>query len=208
MTESRSEIRSLAALIALFVAIALLVAVSSGCSSRSAAVEGWVHETVTDGNVRTVRTLGGSVWGGPGRLVEEASIGMAEGPDEYMFGGVRGIYAYDVEIYVLEMQEPTLRVYDMEGNHLRDGRQGRLNLYTPEGGFLETWPLRSGLSTSTQMVVTPEGRVFTPVYRIGGEMVMTRGMARMGPDGALGDTLYGPEFDFEDWELVAENEGG
>lgn len=236
--ESRSEIRSLAALLALFLAIALLVAASSGCSSRSVAAEGWVHETVTDGNVTTVRTLRGSVWGGQGRLEEEASIGMAEGPDEYMFGGVRGIYSHAGQIYVLDMQVPALRVYDMEGSHLRDiggkgegpgeytrprsiavnhldgtvylrdGTQGRLNLYTPEGEFLEMWPLMSGLSTGTQMVVTKNGQVYTPVYRLRSGMDLTRGMARMGADGALEDTLYGPDFDFEDWEVVAENEEG
>jgi hypothetical protein len=51
------------------------------------------HGTITsEGNVTTVVNESGSVWGGAERLVEEASIGVEVGADEYMFGRVAGVW--------------------------------------------------------------------------------------------------------------------
>ena len=229
--ESPSEIRAFLAFIALLAVIGVIAALASGCSSRPAG-DGWVHETSTEGQVTTVRTLSGSVWGGTARLVEEASIGVEEGPDEYMLGRVRSLFVHNEQIYVLDNQVPVLRIYDLAGNHLRDiggqgagpgefedprsitidpadgtiyvrdGTLGRIIRFTAEGEPLDTWPLMAGLSTGTQMVMSVDGSVYTPVYRIDFDAdLFTKGMARMGPEGAIGDTIYGPEFDFEEWEV-------
>jgi len=200
--------------------------------------EGWRHEIATEGNVKTVRTLGGSVWGGTARLVEEASIGVIDGADEYMLGQVVSICSHGDRIYVLDRQVPTLRVYDLQGVFIRnigrkgggpgeydqptsvrvnlvdgrifvrDGNQGRLNVYTPDGEPLDTWPLRSGFMTSNQLVVTPEGEVMTYVWgrqdEDSGQFLS--GMAALGPEGATGDTLFEPVFDFEEWTIEYRDE--
>jgi len=209
------------------------------CSGVASDRAGWIHETSTDGLVTTVHTLSGSVWGGPGRLEEEASIGVIEGADAYMLGRVRSLYMHDDRIYVLDNQVPVLRVYDLVGNHIRDiggqgvgpgefvsprsiavdpgdgtiyvrdGRLGRIIRFTPDGEPIDTWPLMAGISTGTQMVISADGSVYTAVYRIDFNAdLFTKGMVRIGPEGATGDTIYGPEFDFEDWEMEVRSEDG
>ena len=99
-----------------------------GCSNTATDREGWVHETSTEGQVTTVRTLSGSVWGGTARLVEEASIGAVDAAgaaDEYLLGSVNALAVGENRIYVLDRQVPTIRVYDFEGRYIRDiGREG------------------------------------------------------------------------------------
>jgi len=237
MSDRRTEIRSLLAIITLLVVMVLLVTASAGCSASSTVESRWQHETSTDGDVKTVRTIGGSVWGGAGRLVEEASIGVPDGPDEYLLGSVQSLYASNGKIFVLDGQVPVLRVYDMDGTHVRDigrkgggpgefeaprsvvidpadgtifvrdGRQGRLNVYSPEGESVDTWPLISGISTSRQMVLTNDGDLFTSVFRFLDNGRLRIGMAQVGPEGAGGDTLMEPEYDFKPWELEVRTEG-
>ncbi len=85
----------------------------------------WRAAIDTLGNTVTVRTLEGSVWGGSASLIEEASIGAAEGEEQYLFGDVRGITASRDRIYVLDWQISMVRVYDHDGMFIRDiGRQG------------------------------------------------------------------------------------
>ncbi|MFC1559106.1 6-bladed beta-propeller [Gemmatimonadota bacterium] len=237
---SPSEIRSFLVLIALLVVTGFIASLIAGCSGRVVG-DGWVHETTEDGAIRTVRTVSGSVWGGPGRFVEEASIGVREGADEYMLGRVRSIHVYDGQIFLLDGQVPVLRVYDLAGVHLRDiggggagpgefedprsitidpgdgtiyvrdGSLGRIIRFTAEGSPIDAWPLMAGISTGTQMVMSADGNVYTPVYRIDFEIdLFTKGMARIGPEGATGDTIYGPESDFEekDWEVEVRSEDG
>ncbi|MCH7824022.1 MAG: hypothetical protein IH849_04410 [Acidobacteria bacterium] len=67
----------------------------TACATQEEAVdpEGtWVGTITTEGDVTTVVTESGSVWGGTATLVEEASIGVEAGADEYMFGSVAGIW--------------------------------------------------------------------------------------------------------------------
>ena len=70
MEERRREYRSLLALIALLVGIGVLIMAAGGCSGRAAAGGDWRFEESVEGNVKTVRTLGGSVWGGTARRGE------------------------------------------------------------------------------------------------------------------------------------------
>lgn len=242
MTEShqgsRSEIRSFLAFIVLFVVMGVIAALVSGCSAESTG-DGWVHETVDEGLIRTVRTVSGSVWGGPGRLVEEVSIGVVEGADEFMFGSVRGLWCSEGQIFVVDLQVPAVRVYDLEGRYLRDiggegsgpgeyqrprsiavspvdgtiyirdGNQGRLNRYSAEGEPLDSWPLLSGMGTGTALVMTPDGDVYTPTIRIDFDTgLFELGYMLTGPNGAVGDTIWAPEYDFEDWVVEARTDDG
>lgn len=85
----------------------------------------WRAAIDTLGNTVTVRTIEGSVWGGRARLVEETSIGAAEGEEYYLFGDVRGITASRERIYVLDWQISMVRVYDHDGIFVRNiGQQG------------------------------------------------------------------------------------
>ena len=106
----------------------IVVAASCAPTEEGADTDGtWVGTITTEGNVTTVVNESGSVWDGSATLVEEASIGVENGPEEYMFGRVVGLYANDSEIFVLDEQKPAVRVYDYQGAHLRDlgsGGQG------------------------------------------------------------------------------------
>ncbi len=107
-----------------------LLILSAACQAgRQAGEEGpadtWIGTTVEDGLTRTVRTASGSVWGGDGRLVEEVAIGTEIRGEDDLLAEVAGIEAHDGLIYIADRQLATLRVYDMEGNHIRDmGRRG------------------------------------------------------------------------------------
>lgn len=153
-------------------AVALLAVVLgvAGCGGRDGS--GWrawqaVVDTVADTIV--VRTVAGSVWCDTARLVEELRIGAMEGEDAYLLGAPSSL-AVDEEdgLYVLDAQVPVVRVYDGEGQHVRDlGREGdgpgeyrspdgvavlpdgrvlvrdprtvRVNVYAPDGESLGAW---------------------------------------------------------------------
>lgn len=86
---------------------------------------GWQGTTVDDGSIRTVRTVSGSVWGSDGRLVEEVAIGTEARGEEDFLAAVRGIEVWNGLIYIADLQLSTIRVYDMDGNHVKDiGREG------------------------------------------------------------------------------------
>lgn len=240
MSEEKLNLRSFMALLLLLAGICALVLASAGCSRRAVGGGEWISEISVDGNVKTVRTVDGSVWGGTATLVEEASIGQADGPEEYLLGSVRSVYAHDGRLFVLDAQVPIVRVYDYDGNHrqdiggkgsgpgefvrpwslvispvdgtiyIRDGRSGRLNVYEPDGISRESWPIRAGITTSRQMVMTHSGEVYSSVWAntTGGFENWRTGMARMESNGATEDTLIAPDYDFEPWELTAVSPDG
>jgi len=171
----------------LLVAVVLVftVACSSG-PTESSATGTWVGSITTEGNITTVINESGSVWGGVATLVEEASIGVDLGDDPYMLGSVRAVAVHNSEIYILDQQIPTIRVYDLAGKHLRDvgssgegpgefrrpdslvigpdgslyvrdAQSGRISILSPEGGELGTMPLNQGFSTANRMVMTDDG---------------------------------------------------
>lgn len=104
--------------------ITLIVA---GCAPSSPDdASDWRSERTTEDGVEVVRTLGGSVWQGGAELVEELSIGVLEGEEEYMFGRI-GPIAPDGAggVYVFDGQVPALRHYDAQGRYTRTlGREG------------------------------------------------------------------------------------
>lgn len=78
--------------------------------------------------------------------MEEVAIGTEARGEEDFLAAVRGIEVWDGRIYIADRQLFTIRVYDMDGNHVEDlGRQGE----GPEVPDTKAWydqiiPDRSG----------------------------------------------------------------
>jgi hypothetical protein len=154
--------------------------------------EEWQAETTVDGDVTTVRTISGSVWGAPAHIEETLSIGVDQGEEPYMFGRISGVAGTADRIYVLDTSLPAVRVYDDRGQHLmdigaegdgpgefrnpdallvaedgrvfvRDSRQGRITVFDAGGGLIETRPLDQGFVIGgSAMVMTHDGKVYSP----------------------------------------------
>jgi len=101
-----------------------IVACSGGAGGETSNYWQAVTDTVAD--TITVRTISGSVWGDTAYLEPEVSIGMLEGPDEYLIGNPRSLaVSDDGVIFMLDRQVPVIRAYGPDGNHLFDvGREG------------------------------------------------------------------------------------
>ena len=110
-----------------FLAILLCLAVACEPSTQEAAepTSGWQGTTVEEGSILTVRTTGGSVWGGDGRLIEEVAIGTETRGEHDLLGEVYGLDATADRIFIADAIFVMVRVYDMAGNHVRNvGRHG------------------------------------------------------------------------------------
>lgn len=184
------------------IAVAALLSAAVACAGEPSAEDGgdgeWVGTIVAEGDVTTVVNEAGSVWGGTATLIEEASIGVDAGADEYMLGEVWGVFATDDYIYVVDRQVPAIRAYDLEGNHVRDlGREGqgpgeytspslitvddggrvfvldsrarRFNVFSPEGDDLGTWPARDAMCCAYPMVPAANGNLWARRRFRGGE---------------------------------------
>lgn len=146
-------------------------------------------------------------------LVEEASIGVETGPEEYMFGGVGAVYATDERIYLIDRQVPAVRMYDHDGVYLGDlgrsgqgpgeytspsllavdgsgrvfvfdSRLGRINVYAPDGRNLDPWPLPSSRCCGWPMYPLTEEALWVPVQQR---------VDRPGVDAIYGVQAVGPE---------------
>jgi len=100
--------------------VTALALIGVGCSSgRRGDIAGkWeaVHDTV--GDTIVVRTISGSLWGDTAQLLPEVSIGMIDGPEEYILGDVVSLaMGRDGTIYVMDRQVPALRVYNPDGTY-------------------------------------------------------------------------------------------
>jgi len=229
--------RPLAAGLMLVSALALSACGGTGGESSSAAQ--WQSETVTEGNVTTVRTISGSVWGGTATLEEEVSIGVESGDDAYMLGAVRAVAEIEGEIFVLDQQVPAVRVYDADGRHLRDlgaegsgpgelerpesmvvggdgrlyirdPRNGRIMILSPQGEELGTIRITSSFNTSNPMVMTNDGTLYNyQLLNMGSDVTDWKlGMVPQYEDDEMeGETIEAPEFDYEPPEIVARREG-
>jgi hypothetical protein len=117
-----------------------------------------------------VRNAGAPRHAGMSTLVQELSIGVVNGPDEYTFGNITELaVAPDGSIYALDRSAFRIRVYDSAGRHVRSfGRQGqgpgdlaspaglavlpdgrvlvwdtqqrRMTVFAPSGESIATWP--------------------------------------------------------------------
>lgn len=172
------------------VLLLLLLGATAACSpgSNGGTPDGsWVGTITTEDNVTTVDNQSGSVWGGAARLVEEASIGVETGVEEYMFGEISALHVADERIYLVDRSVGKVRVYDFDGTHLRSfGREGqgpgeigglpfdvavgpegriyvgdfnnhRVNIYTPEGDPIDDIPLDSQVACCRTRLVFAEG---------------------------------------------------
>jgi hypothetical protein len=86
----------------------------------------WKAERRRRGDTTIVRTLSGSVWGGPVRLVEDLRIGTRDGDGPDAFGSLTGFALFpDGTIAVFDQTVPALRLFGPDGRHLRTiGRDG------------------------------------------------------------------------------------
>ena len=203
-----------------------------GPTGGGGAAGDWAGAVTTEGNVTTVVNESGSVWGGTATLVEEASIGVEMGEEAYMLGRVTGIWATDAEIFVIDAQIPVIRVYDMDGRHLRDlgaGGQGpgefarpqfitgtadgrilvldpgsrRINVYESDPDEAASWPVGMSQCCIHPMMMGRDGTLW-----IEGGIVneqdrrFEQAIQATGPDGPIGDQLAVPDFDYERWSYA------
>ncbi len=94
--------------------LVLIAACASGGPEESRSAPEWVHERTEEGGKTVVRTLAGSQWGGPAVLVEELSIGVLEGAEEYMLGQVSAVAVDETKVYVVDSQPALVKVYDRQ----------------------------------------------------------------------------------------------
>ena len=152
--------RSLHSILHILVALAVAPHLDAQQRSRTSA------QSRVDTLVRTVQA---PRYAGVAMLVEEASIGVADGNEEYMLGAVADIaIGRDGSVYVFDGQVPVVRHYDANGRFLRRiGRSGsgpgeyrstsgiaiapdgrlllwdtgnwRINVYATNGDFVTQW---------------------------------------------------------------------
>jgi len=125
----RTDTESLVAYRALLLITAvsiLATSCGSNLSDSDDASRSWQGTTIREGPTLTVRTTGGSLWGGSGRLVEETAIGTETRGEYDLLGQVVGMEATADRVYVLDRLAAAIRVYDTAGNHvLSIGRPGQ-----------------------------------------------------------------------------------
>src|SRR5512138_254352 len=87
--------------------------------SQRASAQGNPADTVVRASQRPLHP-------GVATLVEELSIGVADGAEEYMLGEIADIaLGRDGSIYALDRQVPAVRHYDAQGKFIRNiGRKG------------------------------------------------------------------------------------
>ena len=152
----------------------LLLACSSPPRTEIAAgTEGWEGTAVEEDSTLTVRTLGGSVWGRHGRLIEETAIGTEARGEEDLLGRVVGMDMAGGHIFIADRIFKTVRVFDLAGNHVMNiGRQGG-----GPGEFRSITDL--GIDPWRQHLVVREGTGVLHRFTLSGEYVRripTRGL--------------------------------
>jgi hypothetical protein len=227
---------TLLALAIILLPIALLP-IACSYESPEADSTAWQGTITTEDGVTTVVNESGSVWGGTARLIEEASIGVAEGEAAYMLGGVGGIAAFGPHIFVLDMQVPIIRVYGESGVHVRDigargqgpgeferpaemalGPDGRLyvkdgnrvTVFSPEGDYLESWV--DAVMTISLLdfpcVVTDEGQFYAPKFSSLLSPIWEMSMVPAGPGPAGRGPISPPALDYTPQRLPDPYPGG
>lgn len=150
------------------VVLAVALACSTSLDVSSDASE-WVGTIAAEGGVTTVVNQSGAMWPANARLIEEASIGVESGANEYLLGHIQAVYGTDDHIYVIDQQLNLVRRYDENGvfadqigrigqgpgeytepgmiEVARDGRifvwdprARRVAVFGPDGTPLATWP--------------------------------------------------------------------
>jgi len=204
--------------------LGLAILGTAACSPNAvepAAGGSWVGAISTEGDVTTVINESGSVWGGAATLVEEASIGVESGADEYLLGRVGGVAADDERIYALDTQLPALRVHDLEGVHQFDIApigQGPGEFREPNGFVLSPAGVlfvtdfgnglrlvafdRDGTPLSTRTVNGMS--MAAPLQAYADGVVTLRlgfGIGDFAPDGSISNRRRMPEIDMRAWSV-------
>ncbi|MFO7894186.1 MAG: hypothetical protein R6U63_10645 [Longimicrobiales bacterium] len=193
----------------------------AGCGSGPGASGAWQAVTDTVADTVVVRTVAGSVWGDTTRLVEELRIGSLEGADAYVLGNPVSIAVGNGMVYVLDAQVPVVRAYDAgTGEHVMDiGRDGggpgeyrhpdglavlpdgrvlvrsprglAINVYAPDGEFLEAWPHPApGFHTYDRFHVDTAGASYATGILSGGvPWEWERGFIGVSASGQVTDTI-------------------
>ncbi|MCH7683755.1 MAG: hypothetical protein IIB35_08615 [Gemmatimonadetes bacterium] len=104
----------------------LLVHLACSEERRGSAGGTWVAEHDTIGDTVIVRTISGSVGFAEYTLQRELSIGVLDGPEEYVIGNVSMLaVGPEGDIYAYDAQVPVLRKYDRDGRFITTiGREG------------------------------------------------------------------------------------
>jgi hypothetical protein len=161
----RAKLNRLLAAAGFVGALAVTTASCGGGGSASALQV----ERETLGDTLVVRTVAGSVWGGPAVLEPELRIGAFEGEDHEMFGRVQALaVSGEGAIYVMDGQVPALRKYSADGAYLGTfGRSGGGpgEYQQPDGGL--------GVLPDGRVVVRDPGNARLQVYSPDGDAVTT-----------------------------------
>jgi hypothetical protein len=183
--------------------------VIAACSSGGRGGESSSWEAVYDsiGDTLIVRTVSGSVWRDTAQLVPEVTIGMFDGPEEYIFGQIVSLaHGADGTIFVMDRQVPALRVYDADGTYRTTfGREGGGpgEYKRPDGGLNVLSDGRIVLrdpGNARIQVYSPQGEDLD-TWRIRGGFNTSRRMMVDTLDRSYTILLLDPEADVRDWEI-------
>lgn len=175
--------------------LAIAVCLLACAESQTGDLAGtWSATVDTVGDTVVVRTLAGSVWSDTAHLEPLVSIGVPDGPDQYLFGNPWALaVGTEGTLYVLDTQVPVVRAYGPDGVYLRNvGRKGRgpgeywspdgmtslidgrlavrdpgnarIALFDADGGYLEQWWLPGGRSTSRRSYADTAGNSYATVW--------------------------------------------
>jgi len=192
------------------------VVLAVACGSETSPVGRWSHSVEQIGDTTIVRT--GAVDDSQALLAvrEVLRIGMAEGPDEYIFGRITHVVPGRQEgLYVWDRGTAELREFDKRGRFVRrigrvgsgpgeyrfgagltstsgrvvlwDGGNGRVNVYDSSGAFLDSWQY-SGSIARLEMVSDTAGNVYVPESINGHDALVSVRLT----DGVGLDTLIAP----------------
>jgi hypothetical protein len=191
---------------------------TAACSSGGQGSAGgdWVATHDTVGDTIVVRTISGSLWRDTAQLVPEVSIGMFDGPEEYIFGELVSLArASDGTIYVMDRQVPALRVYNPDGSYRTTfgrGGEGPGEYEQPDGGLNVLSDGRVILrdpGNARLQVFSPDGEALD-TWRMRGGFFTSRRMVVDPQDRAHALILLDPDASVSDWQtgLVQINSDG
>jgi hypothetical protein len=183
-------VRAIPAFAPLCLLIGFLLA-ACGSDEERGVVGEWEGRVVQEDDATVIRTVAGSVWAGPVSLQELFTLDEeGRGPP---LADVRGIAEADGRVYVLDVQEAALHIYDTAGVYLetvgragegpgefqrpldlvlddeggralvRDARLRRITVLGLDGSLITTWSTPTVPGLLRPMVLTAEGDLFLPI---------------------------------------------
>ena len=111
------------------------LACGGAAPGNAASGAAWEAETTVEGDVTTVRTVAGSVWGAPARIEETLSIGIDQGEEPYMFGRISGVAGSVIFLVLVAAPVAAQRPRARDLGVPFDGTPGPLNAITDVEGI-------------------------------------------------------------------------